>query len=922
MEKDYYYRFVKERLGLFQEALRRDTLKDGLMWRIEPGRVRFHLGESIVELRVPYLLGGDDEMAIERAIRDLALLIKARIEGDSTHGWKIVPGMKENPSHTEDLLSSSYKGLPERSYRIDLFLPDSIERIIAMDILSCVPLIDSWILKGWLEPEGSGRAFISKIGGILDKSIKEELHLERKEMTSYLTLLALIGSIRVKKGVLKGIKIRGLSYERLEQMVGLTLFFTIRDVIKDRIGGLAKGGVFYYGLLEEIGLSLNSGLTPKGLLSITEGLLRADVNPYRIPQEVIPPLTPLYDEAVEEARREGRVDNITHIISSIEEKVRGKPGLVKQLTNIHRANSFRGLIIGYLLQYDTPGMGIHPLLIEVYQDNRTLQALFSDTRMRDRIRKGLEDIKRRSGKDTNRMEGVDAILDFLSTIKRSNLLERFRGKREEGTFNDIIEGFLAYRFDEGVERSVAVMREVLTDKRHELTGEMLIQEYERGRVYRFSSDERPILMPLKSLSEGHLFVDMKDFTRKTLKLKGIAMAEFMRINFYKPILEAASKYGAHLAVSGKGIRLDNLLGDALVFSGDVANLVSLTQDILLIMKRYKDNLEKMVAHISADRQLSGIHEEYKVAMLEIGKEKEGVERALQKGKEGARAKMMELKEKERRLEEAYREELEGVIGKGMEAGLFISYGAKAETISVRDDFWGEVRVSIGEKINEAARGTSRNPTVRAKVEMKLEKEKLNRGKPYLQYPFEVYIDKTYGLLMTPEMDFHMDRLITHRDISSAKELTRLVTVECLRDLERIVSNESLTTLRLLTTTGDIYNKGQAISEEALRAYMEEARGDIFFFKINVRVSDLHPDIQDRFFFPEDPVEIWFDVRKVEGVEMVAALCRIGMVTFKGFESCSPTVVYEIINRDSEFFKLLLKHHFPHWLEEARKSVVS
>lgn len=174
--------------------------------------------------------------------------------------------------------------------------------------------------------------------------------------------------------------------------------------------------------------------------------------------------------------------------------------------------------------------------------------------------------------------------------------------------------------------------------------------------------------------------------------------------------------------------------------------------------------------------------------------------------------------------------------------------------------------------------------------------------------------------MTPEMDFHMDRLITHRDLSAAKELTRLVTIECLRDLERIVSNVSLTTLRLLTTTGDIYNKGQAISEEGLRAYMKEARGDIFFFKINVRVSDLHPDIQDRFFFPEDPVEIWFDVRKVEGVERVAAFCRIGMVIFKGFESSSPTVVYEIINRDSEFFKLLLKYHFPHWLEEARRSV--
>ncbi|MBI5286057.1 MAG: hypothetical protein HY878_00510, partial [Deltaproteobacteria bacterium] len=569
MEKDFYNRFVKERLNLFQEVLKRDTLQSGTPWKIDPARVRFHLGESMADLQIPYLLGKDDEAVIEKAILELALLIKKRLDPPSTQE------PKEDLSHT--LISP--KGLAEKSYRADIFLADSIEKAVAVDVITSVPLLDSWILKAWFTPEGGGQAFVLKIGGIMDKSIKDEISMEGQEMTSYFTLLALVNSIRRKKEALKDVRMKGVGYERLELMVGLVLFFTLRAIIKDKIAGIRLARVFY-GPIESFLLSLDSGLTPMSLLCIPGNILQADVNPYKVPQDAVSFLTPVYDDA----RR--MTGDIPRVISTIGEKVKENPSVAERLKYIHRMNRLREAIIGYLMKYDLQGIEVNSLLGELYQNDSHLENVLSDSGMRNRLRKGLGVLKKRFSKDTKMLKEIDAILGLISTVRRPGFFGWWRG--DEG-FTDVIEGFLAYKFDEEIERFVGAIRGTLVDRRQELAGEELIQEYERGRLYRFSSDDRPVLKPLALTSEGHLFVDMKDFTRKTLKVKEIAMAEFMKANFYKPILYAAGRYKASLGISegGKDIRLNSLLGDALVFSGGVANLVSLAEDIQRIMKRYK-----------------------------------------------------------------------------------------------------------------------------------------------------------------------------------------------------------------------------------------------------------------------------------------------------------------------------------------------
>ena len=136
------------------------------------------------------------------------------------------------------------------------------------------------------------------------------------------------------------------------------------------------------------------------------------------------------------------------------------------------------------------------------------------------------------------------------------------------------------------------MRASLADRRGEFNQNMLVEEYNRGRLYRFSVDDWTILKTLATEEEGQLFIDMKDFTRKTLKVKEIAMAEFMNEHFYKPILSAAAQYSAGIGVSSdeRGITLTNLPGDAAIFSGGVSYLIALARDIQQIIRRYRDQL--------------------------------------------------------------------------------------------------------------------------------------------------------------------------------------------------------------------------------------------------------------------------------------------------------------------------------------------
>ncbi|MEK7689080.1 MAG: hypothetical protein AAB313_02355, partial [Deltaproteobacteria bacterium] len=861
MPTDTYHTFVKERLKVLDGILQKGfELKTGRLWMIEPSYTRFRLGESIKDLKIPCLFGVEDESVIERAILALLILLRRRFEPGSEHE------IKGSLPSTIDIKTT----LSEKTYRTDYFLPGSVEKNIACEILTTTPFIDSGILKAWLSPDGYGKTFYALVKGILGKAALEEVRLEGVEKTSVLSIMAMINIVmRKKEAIIRNTKIKGLSYERLDQIAGLALYFVFKAAVKDVASEIRQITASYGSVAMMV---FEDWFTPRSFLTIHGNIILSDLNPYGLQADIVSLLKPFYDNAVQ------KVQDAAGIVQMMEDEIKKDTSLTERLFSFSNINHLRQLLGDYLLYYDTPGIGINQMLAELYQDNRFIQMLFTDKKIMTRLKEGLENIKAQFQKDMVRIERIDAIEEFIDSVKKTTF-SGLLGIRKRGMYvRDILESFTAYRFDEDVERFAGPMRELMVDRRGEFSSETLRIEYERGRLYRFSSDSMAILKELETEDEGHLFIDMKDFTIKTLRAKEITMADFMESNFYKPILGAAGRYGSSapgLAYDKNNLKLNNLLGDAVVFSGGVSNLIALAKDIRVVMRRYKEQLERRVPHIAEKELISNIHKNFEAMKEELARERAEVDKAVASGGKNLEARAIELKEKEDKLEKAYKDELEAAIGQEMEAGLFITYGSKAEIIVMRDDFWGELKVAIGEKINEAARGTARSSIVRAKMERFIEEERIKRHNPGLKYPLDVYIDKTYGFLIPPTINEHLEGMITRKDISEARDLASLLAQECFKDFRRIISGEPLSSLRILRAVSDIYNKGQALSADALKTYIKESTGKGFFFKREVQITELKKEIQNTFFFPFKALELWFGVFMTEGIKQIDVFCKAG-----------------------------------------------
>ncbi len=898
--------YSTHRLGVLDRLVEGvEDVRGGRFWTLGPGSLRFKLGESIADLKVPYHLGAEDERVIERAVFSVVALLRERYRPKSQSTGQ----MESLPVDVK-----FQTPLRERTYRTDIFLPDSPEKRLAGEILTTVPHMDSSILHLWLGPEGDGRRFIKWVSNIFEKALGDEARHGSAEPTAYLLLLSVLKTIKKKREGLKEVRIKGLSYERLDQTVGLTLFAAFGHAVNGLFERLKSTKAPYYN--PRTHLLISSAIVPRSFVSIPSAIFNVSLNPYGINSDTLKALeNNLPDMDKWQSASTGLVNETAKIIKKSDP-------LIEVLREQYGISRFREHLIDYLMCFDLSGIELHSTFYSLYQEDRLIRNHLKDPKLLEGLVKDIEKLKEFFSRDPRRVASLESLQSFLRDHRKATSKGVFKGLKKEFSefINTVAGNYVAYRFDGMVERFTGHTMVCLVDRRGEYDQKKLLEEYNRGRLYRFSSDDRPILRTLEVQMEGQLFIDMKGFTRKTFKVKEIAMAEFMKEHFYKPILDAASRYsvGEGVLKDERGIRLNNLPGDAAVFSGGVTNLVSLAGDVQEIIKRYRDEISKRLLPEDIEGLIEDVHRRYEQRNRELKTKREELNRALKKNEPGLESKLMALGEEEHRVEDTYREELEAAIVREMEAGLFISYGVKAETMTVesRLESAGPVTVAIGEKINEAARGTFRNPMVRAKLEVLLEKERKKRNNKNLKYPFDVYIDRIYSIRMPPEFDNAIDKLLTNRDPVTAQAMAQVLAKEYLDDLKKIISGAPFTSLRLVTYITDIYNKGQAFSEEALEAYMKETRGTRFFFRRTVKVEELAPEIRERFFFPQDPLEFVFGVENIQGTEVVEAFYRCGEVAFKGFEAATPTVVYEILNREGEFFKALVKHHFQRWKEEA------
>ncbi|MBI5887466.1 MAG: hypothetical protein HZB82_01970 [Deltaproteobacteria bacterium] len=898
--------YPASRVKLFDRLLKKHPgMVSGRFWEIKPSELRFKHGETLAELKVPYHMGSDDEAVVENAILSLLTLIKKRYEPPE-------PSSRKETAKAESLISVGF--LKDKTFRMDIFRGGSLEKKLAQDILVYTPSIDSAMLSAWLAPEGHGKKFIQWLRDLFEKILKEDVHHGLEERSSYLCLLAVINTIRKKNERTKEVRVKGLTYERLDLAVGLPLFFCLRNVLGDIFNSLLTSGAGMYNADTEA--LLMSAVTPKAFLAIPKNILSAGINPYGINQETFDAISRFTPDIAQDAQ------SITAAASAALKQIQNDPVALESLRQSNAISGFRRAALGYMSEFDVPGSKAQQMLFEAYGEDRLIRNLLNDRRMCGELSDAMEEVQNKYAKGTQKTGTAAVLQDFL--ISQSKKTGGFWGKAKKDTTAaamSVVEGVYALKADDIAETSVARMRAFIVDRRAEFSQNLLVQEYNAGRLYRFSTDERPVINILKVATEGQLFVDMKDFTRKTLKVKEIAMAEFMKDYFYRPILNSAKRYGVGRGVmhNERGVWLTNLLGDAAIFTGGVGYLVRLATDIQKIIGGYRVELLKRLPPGKGEELLAEAHKLYETRKDELRQKRALLEKDLDIKKKADANRLLSLADEEHRLENSYRGDIEEAVRSELSAGLFISYGAKAEVVIVEAvaEFAGPMKVAIGEKINEAARGTGRNAMVRAKIEMLLENERVKRKNMLLHYPFDVYIDRIYSLRMPPELENALEKLTVTKTPAGAQALTRLMAEEYYNDLKKIVAGEPLSKLKLISASTDIYNRGQALSKEALDAYIKESKGERRFFKKEWAVKGLAMPIQEEFFFPFPILELWFGVAAVKDAVQVEAFCRIGEAVFKGFESNVPTIVYELLNPDGHFFKALMAHHFDNWFDEEK-----
>jgi hypothetical protein len=371
-------------------------------------------------------------------------------------------------------------------------------------------------------------------------------------------------------------------------------------------------------------------------------------------------------------------------------------------------------------------------------------------------------------------------------------------------------------------------------------------EWEAGRLYRISSRTGPILAAARERPLAHLFADVKDFTRRTGLLGPAAMAEFLRREFYLPILSAAKARFTgmgHLADRG-GVAVNNILGDAISLSGDIEALVSLAAEIRRLLATYEERLSREVTgEVVAGRVGALQHRfdgEIAAARTAADRAREAAERsapgsperadALRRAALHAAAGARWAAERERAVARTR--------GEGLEAGVFVSFGPAPLVITIDDEAFGRSRVAIAEKINESARGTARAPSARMRADRLLEEERAARGLPGLRHAWSVFIGQPLALPLPPAAEVAALGAARAGDLAGAMRAVARPVREALEAAARAVDEG----------TGDVYNAGAALSEEALLAFLEAAARTRTVRRVELDVREVPGDLARRWWF--------------------------------------------------------------------------
>lgn len=347
---------------------------------------------------------------------------------------------------------------------------------------------------------------------------------------------------------------------------------------------------------------------------------------------------------------------------------------------------------------------------------------------------------------------------------------------------------------------------------------------------------------------GHLFADLAGFTALTERLKEVEIRQFLRQNFYGPLLSIAKDYfkgGVDLADRG-GIRLNNLLGDAISLCGAVGDLLAFAERATALVHEdlgaalRQAFLDQASATAAARRQ----ELEQRISRLKV---------AVAKGEAGTDAED-EIRRLRAQLDAP---DVDAEAAVQLKFGFYVAFGRAPIDLEFDDDIFGKVYVALAEKINESARGVARDGAVKAALDAFAAKFP---GRPWA---FRVHVGPTISGVWPEAM---LDAWPSQPDDAAAVAVS----------LPGMV--------KFVGATG-MYNEGIALSDEALRALAaEEGITQVRIWE--GKSTELLKRLDQRYLMPEDRQTLLLLERGGE----VRLVRYSGRVAMKGFRT--PPRVWE------------------------------
>jgi class 3 adenylate cyclase len=893
--------YADERLELYarlRQAAQARPLAE--LFRLDGRQLRFHLGTSLADLRLPISVDPALVGVFEAAALDLFTLLCARHRA----------ALREGEFDQILLLD----GFDPKATRSASFHPpasvarDGVKRAF-LEAPELHPALDCGLVAAWISQGRPGRTLVGTLHGLLRRAIDESSRSDLREPTPYLVLLALRSIADTVMQAPRRLPIAAGVGRMLLGAVSVGLLLATR--LAAREAGLPTLPADFPGaLLAESAIGplvwlghgrglLGSGLSAYGLV-LTDVVVRLD--PYV--QRAIAGTPPeqlsrdLYAELVGNKELAAKVDRVASLMA-----LRNELFQLARLAESGRAPPVT-----------VEGLGLHAL----YSQPTALERILGATDRRAELVARLKNAARSSTNEPVRqrleslVHGVKEWSDDLSGARSgarpgAGLLLPNEGPQ---LFS---KAAVALAIDLALDRLLAGAARSLAFRSGAESEDGLGAEHSRGRLYLLSCGDAPLLAVRAGPRQmGHLFCDVKDFTKRTAFLKEAVVADFLHREFYTPILTAAARHhhgAVHLDDKG-GLYLNNLLGDAVSFSGDIAACVDLAHDIREALENYGRRLAEESGREGLSRSIGLIEERARKRLEQLQASIASAEAAQTRGmldpesgiEPGTRLRQLHLELGA--LDDERKEELALVAGERLEAGIFISFGAAPEVATFEDHVFGAMKVAIAEKINESARGTARAGGVRARIDALLQQARLQRGVPGLTCPFQVFLSKPLSIPVSAALESQIRAALELGDVGGAQAALHASVDEFVERLAHEGEQQG----------GDIYNGGAALTEEALQAYLAARAGDLQVLRREIAVQALDPQLREPFVFPQQSLRLVCLVSP-STQSLSELFVYAGQALFKGLEKRGGLAVFEIIPRGSPFFVLLARHHVARWVRE-------